>query len=347
MRKKYDDELIDFNKTTDNSFLDNNSILIAGATGLLGSYLVDLLMKYNEFYKGNIKIYALARNKKRAEEKFSDYLNNDLFTFIKHDISNKVNFDFNVDYILHAASNSTPKKFSSDPIGTIKANIHGTFNLLDYAKKTNIKKMIFTSSSEVYGEIPNKEIVFDEKKMGIVDPLKSRSSYTESKRMAENILINYFKYFDIPINIARICFVYGPTFSNNDNRVIPQFLNKAMNNQNIILKSTGELVRSYAYIYDVMSALLTIMETGEVGETYNISNKNSNVSIKEIAKIIADIKNVDIVFDLPKEKQNKGYSPFSRSLLDSNKLEELGWNPVFDMEKGLKRTINILSDVNE
>lgn len=343
MNIEYTKELDKFCKQVNLTFLRNKSILITGASGLIGSYLVDAIMHSNNVHNNSTKVFAVVRNIERSQEIFQKYCNNPLFTFVKLDISKSFKIDLSVDFIVHAASNANPAAFDSDPIGTIKANVNGTIYILDYAKKHGVKKVLFLSSSEVYGEPLTSGTIYNENSMGIVNPILPRSCYTESKRMAENICVNYNKQFGVATNIVRICFAYGPTFNKTDNRVVPQFIRNAKNMENILLKSSGNLVRSYAYIYDVISGILKILSEGEIGEVYNISNRNSNVSIREIAETVADLAGVRVVFDIPEKEKDKGYSPFSKSLLDSTKLEELGWNPEYDLKSGINQTLKALS----
>lgn len=343
MKKAYVEELDSFCKHTEMSFLRDKAVMITGATGLIGSYLVDVVMYANKLRNNGTKVYAIVRNVEKAKERFSEYLENDLFQLLKVDITNAFDFNFSVNYIIHAASNANPLAFDLDPIGTIKANVNGTIHLLDYAKKKSITKFLYLSSSEIYGEPVTAGTIYGEKSMGIVDPMNPRSCYTESKRMAENICINYFKQFSVSTNIARICFAYGPTFLEKDNRVVPQFIRNALNKENIVLKSTGELVRSYAYLFDVVSGLLKILSDGKPGEVYNISNRRSNVSIREIAETVADLSGVKVIFDLPERDKDKGYAPFSMSLLDSTKLEELGWMPEYNLRQGINQVLKVLN----
>ncbi len=343
MNKAYIEELKKFCENIDLSFLQGKTILITGASGLIGSYLVDVIMSSNVIQNSRIKIYAIVRNRERAMKRFEKHINNTLFCLIEHDVSEPIEFEFKSDYIIHAASNANPAAFDSDPIGTIKANVNGTMNLLDYARKYGVQKFLYISSSEVYGEPIKLGTIFDESSMGIVNPMSPRACYTESKRMAENICVNYSKQYCVSTVIARVCFAYGPTFTDNDNRVIPQFIRNALEREDIVLKSTGSLIRSYAYIYDVVSGLFKILSEGKIGEVYNIGNRNSNVPIREIAETVAEVAGVNIVYDLPKEEQDKGYAPFSMALIDASKLEGLGWKPIFNIKMGLAQIISILS----
>lgn len=347
MNEKYIEELDMFCERVNLSFMRNRAIMITGASGLIGSYLVDVLMRFNGEKNGNINIYAIVRNGKRAFKRFEEYIDNPLFHLIVHDVILPADFDFSIDYIIHAASSATPKAFDEDPIGTIKANVIGTLNLLDYARRCKATKFLYISSSEVYGEPFVPGTIYDENNMGAVDPMNPRACYTESKRIAENICVNYTKQYSVPSCIARLCFVYGPTFTERDNRVVPQFLRNALKGQDIVLKSTGSLVRSYAYLYDVASGLFKILSEGKTGEVYNIANRNSNVSIKEIAETIAKITGVKLVFNLPKEEQDKGYAPFSESLLDATKLEKMGWAPYYGISDGISNIVEILKAKGE
>lgn len=345
MNEKYDEELKFFLSNNDLSPLTNKSIMITGASGLIGSYLVDVLMHANEVRNNHTEVYAVVRNKEKGIERFKKYIMHPLFHLIEHDVSKPNNFDFKVDYIIHAASNANPLSFERDPIGTIKTNVEGTLYLLEYSKKCSASKFLFISSSEVYGEPISPGTIYKEDSMGIINQLNPRACYTESKRMAENICVNYLRQYGVNTCIARIGFAYGPTFTDQDDRVIPQFLRSALEGKDIILKSTGSLVRSYIYLFDVASGLFRILFGGSPGEAYNIANKNSNVSILNIANKIAKFADVTIVFDLPKENTDKGYAPFSQTLLDAAKLESLGWRAIFDIQSGLENTINILKDI--
>lgn len=339
---KYEIELIKFCKEINLDFLKNKSIMVTGASGLIGSYIVDVIMKANEINNNNTMVYAMVRNLENSKIRFEKYINNGLFNIINHDVAKELKINIPCNFIIHAASNANPKAFDEDPIGTIKANVNGTLNLLEYSRKYEVEKLVYISSSEIYGEPLNKDSIYKEDSMGVVNNINPRACYTESKRMAENICINYLKQYDVKSCIARVCFAYGPTFTKADNRVIPQFIRLGLNNEDIVLKSTGELTRSYAYIYDVVSGILKILSDGKEGEVYNISNKNSNVSIRMIAETVAKYTNVNLKFDLPEVDKNKGYAPFSRSLLDSSKLEGIGWEPRYDINMGIKSIIDIL-----
>lgn len=339
--KLYQQELNEFISKNPLEFLNRKSVMITGASGLIGSYLVDVIMKKNELLGNKTKVYAVVRNYEKAMKRFNKHINEMCFELVKADVSKQESYDFDVDYIIHAASNANPKAFDSDPIGTIEANVKGTLYLLNYAKDKDAN-FLYLSSSEVYGEPIKKNTIFKEDEMGIVNPLLPRSCYTESKRVSENICVNYSKQYGVHTNIARIGFAYGATFTEKDNRVIPQFIRSGLNDDFIVMKSSGSLVRSYIYIYDVASGIFKILEDGKDSETYNIANSNSNVSIREIAESVSKSTGKEIKYDLPELEIKKGYAPFSAGLISANKLESLGWVCRYPLTDGISQIVDIL-----
>jgi nucleoside-diphosphate-sugar epimerase len=322
--------------------LDNSKILITGATGMICSFMVDVLMYRNIYYSSNIAIYALSRNEASAKKRFMPYFSSPLFNFIQQDIITSLDLNAAVDFIIHGASNAYPASFVSDPVGTMKANLWGLSNLLEYYLKAKAKRVLYISSGEIYGEGKGED--FTEFYSGYIDPLNPRSCYPSSKRAAETLCSAYSSQYDVDVVSARPCHIYGPTITEFDNRAFAQFLRNVLSNQDIILKSTGEQYRSYCYVADCVSALLAILLCGEKRNAYNISNKDSNVSIAELANSIAMAGDRKVVFNIPQDEEMRGYSVVSRAVLDSGKLEKLGWNAKYPLLDGIKRTIQILSE---
>ena len=172
--------------------LKGSSVMITGASGLIGSFIVDMLLEYNKNENADVTIYALGRSAKRLEERFSEVATQKLH-FVSHDVNEKPDFDFDVDYIIHAASNAYPAVFNSDPVGTILSNVVGTNYLLDYAKEHKTKRFLFVSSGEVYGQCDPSLTAFKEDLSGYVDPTQARSCYPASKRAAETLCVSYTK----------------------------------------------------------------------------------------------------------------------------------------------------------
>jgi len=342
--KTYRKDLEVIIKDNDISELKNCNILITGASGMIGSVIVDTLLLGNELNNLNITVFALGRNKKTLINRFSSHLNNPNFKIISHDVNYPLPYVTTFDYIIHAASNSYPKAFSSDPVGTIMTNVNGVNNLLEYGLKNNLKKFLFISSGEVYGQGEAKHVSFDENYSGYIDSTNPRACYPNGKRAAETLCVAYLDTYGLNTVIARPCHTYGATATSKDNRAASQFINKIMQDQNIIMKSDGLQLRSYCYVSDCVSGLFTILLKGEVGEAYNIANKKSNVTIREIAQTLASTNNKEIIFENPCDKEKNSFNPVSQSVLNAKKLELLNWKARYDITSGLKRTILILKD---
>ena len=329
----------------------NKSFFITGASGLIGTFLIDTLMCASEKYGLNIKIYAVSRNEENAKNRFSDYWNNNHFTFIKHDVNETFitpNFQLStLNYIIHGASNTHPLQYSQDPIGTIAANVTGTQNILEFAAKQNHSRVMFLSSVEIYGENRGDVDKFDEIYCGYIDCNTLRAGYPESKRLGEALCQAYIKAKNLDIVIPRLSRVYGPTMSESDSKAIAQFIKKAVNKENIILKSKGEQFFSYTYVSDAVTALLYILLHGENGEAYNVSGDNSDIALKDLTETLADITGTKVIFELPDEIEASGYSKATKAVLDNSKLKVLGWESKFDIRTGLGRTVDILNSSNE
>lgn len=324
----------------------NTKFLITGATGLIGSFLVDFLLYLNEKYNSNIKVYAMSRSKERLQKRFS-YFNNDSknLMLIEQDVCDSVEISESVDYIISAASNADPRNYALYPAETILTNILGTKNVLDFAMKNKNTKVLFTSTMEVYGEIDSKDS-FSEDDYGLIDYNEIRSSYPESKRVSEILCRSYLKEFGVKSIICRLGYIYGPTMTSGDSKVIAQFIKNVLKGENIILKSKGEQKRSYCYVADAVAGMLVSLIKGEPGEAYNIANSNSITSIKDMASLIASINGLTVEYHLPDEIEKAGFSKAQDAVMDESKLRSLGWNPIYDMEEGVKNTLEILADKN-
>lgn len=327
--------------------LNGSNILITGASGMIGSFLVDALLYCNELLSCNINIYAMGRNKISLEKRFKSYSNNPFFHILEHDVTLPISYNVMFDYIIHAASNAYPQAFSTDPIGTIMANVWGVYNLLEYSKQKGIDRFLFISSGEVYGQGSNEIDGFDEVYSGYIDNLSVRSCYPNSKRTAETLCVSYMQQYNIDTIIARPCHTYGPTATLNDNRASSQFINDVINDNDIIMKTQGMQLRSYCYISDCVSGILTILINGKSGNAYNIANKESNITIRQLAETIASIAGKKVIYDLTNEADKLGYNPVTKSVLKADKLENLGWSAKYDIRRGINRTIEILKQTKK
>jgi len=322
--------------------LRNKSILITGATGLIGTFLIDLLMYRNSKYNNDIKIYAIARNREKALIRFKEYFNSCFFVFIQQDIQNPLELNTSVDYIIHGASNVHPIVYATEPVNTIITSVLGTKSILDFASKNNVKRTLYISSSEVYGVNRGDVEAFKEDYCGYLNCNALRSCYPEGKRAAETLCQAYIGEKNIDVVIARCCHVYGPTMGDDDSKVIAQFMRYSVNGKNIVLKSKGDQLFSYCYVADICSALLFLLLNGKKGEAYNISDNGCNLSLLEIANILIDYTGKEIIFDIPSSVEATGYSDATKRLLDNLKLQGLGWKPMYSIKDGLIRTIEIL-----
>ena len=319
--------------------LQNKSIMITGASGLIGSFLIDVLM-YKQL---NCKIYAIGRNQEKAKKRFAAYWEDENFVFVSADIN--VNIELNadkIDYIIHAASNTHPIAYAEDPVGTVTTNVIGTHNLLEFAAKKGTQRFVFLSSVEVYGENRGDCERFTEDYCGYIDCNTMRAGYPESKRAGEALCQAYIKQKSMDIVIPRLPRTYGPTMQMSDSKAIAQFIKKGIAREDVVLKSEGTQFYSYCYVADSVSGILWCLLEGNCGEAYNIADEQSDVLMKDLAKIIADYAGTKVVFDIPDSKESQGYSKATKAVLDSSKLKSLGWSASYSMKEGLERTIEIL-----
>ena len=327
--------------------LNNKSIMISGATGLIGSMLVDVIMSKNNDNL-NCTVYALGRSEERMCNRFKYCFENPLFHFVEYDVNRKLSFteDVSVDYILHLASNTHPMQYSTDPIGTITTNIIGVQNLLDFAVEHHTTRFAFASSNEIYGENRGDVEKFDEKYCGYIDCNTMRAGYPESKRCGEALCQAYKAQKGVDIVIPRLTRSYGPTLLKTDTKALSQFLHKGVAGEDIVLKSAGTQFYSYLYVMDSVSGLLTVLLNGESGEAYNISDDASDIMLKDLAAIIADYAGKKVVFEIPDAVESAGYSKATKARLDSSKLNSLGWKAKYDIRTGIVRTMEMLKAIN-
>lgn len=322
--------------------IDGHSFLIIGATGMIGSYMIDVLMQRNNTMNSNIKIFAMSRSIEKMKKRFSSYLSSPLFDLVQGDIQEPISLGEKIDYILHGASNTHPRAYSTDPIGTIMTNLKGTENVLNYAVKNVGTRVMFLSTVEIYGENRGDIEKFDENYCGYIDCNTLRAGYPEGKRVSESLCQAYIEKYNVDVVIPRLCRTFGPTMLLNDSKASSQFIMDGVREENIVLKSEGDQYFSYAYVGDVVYAILFLLSNGEIGEAYNIAIEEFDLHLKELAKIIASQSKTQIIFDLPDAEEQKGYSKASMAILDSNKLKELGWYNLFSLNESIDHTLRII-----
>lgn len=333
--------LSDYNVSWDK--LKDSSILISGATGMIGSCLIDAIMYRNIKYGMNCHIYALGRNEERAKERFEYCWDDETIHFVPYDINNKLVLDIDkVDFVIHLASNTHPVAYALEPINTITTNIIGAMNMLDFAHQHNAIRVLFASSNEIYGENRGDREFFDEQYCGYIDCNTLRAGYPESKRCGEALCQAYIKEKGMDVVISRFTRSYGPTMLLSDTKAISQFILKGISNKDIVLKSEGNQYYSYTYVVDAVSGLLTVLLKGEKGEAYNISDETSDITLKELASIISDYSNTKVVYEKPDSTECAGYSKVTKGRIDGKKLKGLGWKAQYNIKTGVRRTMDIL-----
>ncbi len=319
----------------------DKTILISGANGFLPAYLVFSLMALEETLGIPCKVIALLRNQQRGESRFSHLLSRPDFTLLARDVSIPFSVNEKIDFIIHAASQASPKYYGADPVGTLSANVSGTLNLLKLGSENGASRFLYFSSSEVYGQLSEEKIPTKETDFGFVDPTQVRACYAESKRMGENIAVSWMHQYSLPALIVRPFHTYGPGMALDDGRVYADFIADIVANRDIKLNSDGSAIRAFCYIADASVAFFTVLLKGEPGQAYNVGNRNGESSILQLANLLTGMypeKNLTVIRF---ESQEAGYikSVVSKIVPDTEKIRKLGWNASFNLEKGFDRTI--------
>ena len=366
--------------------LQGKSIMISGAIGMIGSTLIDVLMRKNAVSSLGVTVIALGRSAAKAGERFAEYLGSGNFCFAECDINDRESLEegvskalkaggdarsalsdaqgtemagnagraagaaegaagVRVDYVFHAASNTHPRAYANDPIGTVVTNIIGLNNLLDFAADHGCERFLFASSNEVYGENRGDTELFDEKYCGYIDCNTMRAGYPESKRAGEALCQAYIRQKNLDVVIPRFTRSFGPRLLESDTKALSQFLHKAVAGEDIVLKSEGTQFYSYTYVCDAVAGMLYCLMRGECGEAYNIADVSCDITLRDLAKILADTAGKKVVFELPDAVEAAGYSKATKARLDSAKLQALGWKAMFDIHTGLEHTVRILKEL--
>ena len=327
--------------------IQNKSLMLSGATGMIGSFLVDVIMEKNLSGYLNCTVFALGRSQRKTEKRFSKWWGNPYLLFIPYDVKMPLETDDvgTVDYILHLASNTHPIQYSTDPIGTITTNIIGVQNLLNFAVEHHATRFAFASSNEIYGENRGDVEYFDENYCGYINSNTMRAGYPESKRCGEALCQAYKVQKGLDVVIPRLTRSYGPTMLMTDTKAISQFIKKGIAGEDIVLKSAGTQYYSYTYVADAVAGFLTILLKGENGEAYNIADEQGDIMLKDLAAIIAGISGKKVIFEIPDAVEAAGYSMATKARLDGTKLKKLGWKTKYDIKSGMERTIMILKEI--
>lgn len=302
-------------------------VLITGATGLIGKSIIKRILHFNKQTSNPVQVIALVRNLDKAKNIFPEDTN---LSFWATDICKLQPERRNIDYIIHAASQTSSKSFVTEPIETITTALSGTKNVLELAKINNIKGFVYLSSMEVYGA-PNTDEKITENSSSNLDTMAVRSCYPESKRMCESLCASYAFEYGVPAKVVRLTQTFGPGVEYNDGRVFAEFARCAIEGSDIILNTKGETKRNYLYTEDAVNAIITVLVRGNTGEAYNAANESTYCSIYEMACLVAERypeKNITVVVKDTGNTAEKGYAPVLHMNLDTTKLRSLGWRAI-------------------
>ena len=332
----FEDDIKNIIKDFDMSVFYSKTVLVTGATGLIGKLCVKSLL--NSGF--DTKVIALIRNEQKGIKILGQSKN---LEFLIQDINEPIKHEGKVDYIIHCASVTSSSDFVNKPVETIMTAINGTKNVLEFARiQQNLKSLIYLSSLEVYGKPQQPNV--DETDYGYINILSPRSSYSEGKKLAETLCISYGCEYNIPVRIARLSQTFGAGVEKNDNRVFAQFAKSVIDKENIILHTKGETARNYCYTTDAVGAIFTILTKGENNTAYNVANKKTYISISDMAKSLEN-DNTKVIYEI--DDKNRGFNPTMQICLNTEKLEKLGWSAKVDLPEMFERTIKSMTEENE
>lgn len=324
--------------------LNNKTVLVSGATGMIGSQLVRRLLEAE-----GAKVIGLFRNEEKRDFLFPEKY--PALSWVKCDIGEKLSIPGEIDYIVHTAGvTGGSKKHVDHPMTTISTAINGTVNMLELAKEKKASGFVYLSSLEVYGKTDPGISFIKETDGGYIDITSVRSSYSESKRMCETICAAYCKQFGVPAKIVRLAPTYGKGASYSDNRVLCEFARCVIEKKDIVLKSLGETVRNYCDVDDAVEAILTVLTDGAGGEAYNIANMDMEVSIKELAERTIGLypdAGISLKFDVAEDITKLGYNQTIKIRLDSSKLMQLGWTPKNGLDQMIKNVVDAMKEAKD
>lgn len=316
--------------------LGDSTIAVTGATGLLGSLIVRGALRYNERYEEKISIIAIVRNLEKAKKLFGCPKN---MRFICQDITTPLE-EFECDYIVHTANSTSSKTFITNPVEVIDSIYTGSRQILEFSRKMCVKGAVYLSSMEVFGQVESNSRI-SEDELGYLDIHNVRSCYSEGKRLVECMCEAYAQEYSVPIRVARLAQTFGAGISENENRVFAQFARSALNDEAIVLHTTGESMGNYVYTRDAVKAILRLLVSGKPGAAYTVVNESTTMTIREMAQLVATVVSSGrskVEFDIPVNNQY-GYAPSTGMRLSSDALRELGWKPEVDLPEMYSRML--------
>lgn len=326
--------------------LEGKTLFLSGASGMLGSFLIDVLMKRNQGLEPSCRcrLIALSRNEAVLRERFSRWAEMEELQMIAGDVSHPLPADIKADYFIHAASTTHPRAYSTEPINTVLSNILGTRNMLDAAAICGARFLLL-SSVEIYGENRGDCEYFTEDYCGYLNCNTLRAGYPEAKRVSEAMCQAWIQEKGVDACIVRLPRSYGPTMRMSDSKAIAQFIKNGLLGEDIVLKSAGTQNYSYLYTYDAVMGLLLLLLKGECGSAYNLGDKGSDITLRDLAKTIASVCGCHVTFGEADSTESKGYSTATKALMDASKARELGWESEYTLASGMGETVSILREI--
>jgi len=319
------------------------TILVSGANGFLPAYMVETLLYLNEIDPSmNCRVIGMARNRDRARKRFAHLLDRPDFGMVIQDVASPAAIPVPVDFIIHAASQASPKYYGVDPVGTLAANSLGTHNLLTLARDCRSEGFLFLSSGDVYGHVDESHIPNREDYFGPLDPSQVRSCYGESKRIGETMCAAWCHQFGVPTKIVRPTHTYGPGQRLDDGRVFADFVANVVRHEDIVLHSDGSARRAFCYLADSVLAFFTVLLKGQPGQAYNSGHEDCEISVAELARLLVSLfpeRGLSLRFHTNGAPAGYLRSTVNRGSLDTSKLRALGWRPTTSLAEGFRRTV--------
>lgn len=317
----------------------NKTVLVTGATGRLGMYIVEAINKADIDWNLNVTILALARNEKKLQEVFGESLQLPNIYPLVQDITEPIRWDGKVHYIFHTAGAASPKDFTNWPVDTLWGHVQGTRNILELAREKKSEKILYVSTVETYGEWKSEQGI-KEDDMGPIHCDNARACYPEAKRLCETMLASYEAQYGISYVGVRLCHTFGPGIALDDGRAFSEFIRDVIDGKDIVLQSDGSAERTYTYVADAIGGMLLVFTKG-TDHYYNIANLDNLISIRNLAELIADLdpkKKVKVQYANEKEQKLK-YLPFKLGIMNVDRITELGWRPQVGIKEAFRYTL--------
>lgn len=316
----------------------NKTVLVTGATGRIGMYIVEVLSKADIDWNLNMNIIVLARSKEKLNKIFKQTLKLPNVNSLVQDIVDPIEYKGDVNYIFHTAGPASPRDFTNWPVDTLWAHVQGTRNVLEFAKKKKTEKILYVSTVEVYGELKSQaEIKEDD--FGKMRCDVARACYPEAKRLCETMLASYEAQYGLNYVGVRLCHTFGPGIDLDDGRAFAQFIKCVIDGKDITLYSDGSAMRTYTYVADAIGAILLAFTKGK-DKYYNIANLDNLISIRDLANLIAGLDSkgkVKVTYS--EENTNLKYLPFKLGIMNVDRIIDLGWKPQVNITDAFKYTL--------